>query len=442
MDTAAALPKACRIFVSYSHKDKKDALSFMTYFRLKLTELQLGIQPEQVYVERQKLLAGDQWDEGIQRALEEAEYFVFLVSADSLSSEYCVRRELAFAVLRGVPVLPIVLKPCPWNGQPIIGDPQNRKLGAFAALPKDESFDLCEVSKWPSGEADAWNTVVRQVGERLQRDKAQAAVPASITRTTQPPARLSPLLPYFCDQVERVTEFNGKVRQWENSALLVLSRGRYDDNVPRFWDRLRVKNLTDYLTVRNGQMLEPRPLVWPHDTASRGSKEQLATDLLGALSDALTGNAFRLQSAAALGEWLVGLSGVVPLVTTLPQQKKSALAAGIKTLLDLIEQCAGQQTPLYKLVVAAFIENEELMSPNAFGAALKLASYKHTFVIDLAPLLEIEEQDVRSWHRDQEIENLCKVGEEEFVKKVFVDATPAALRLRTFETRAKPILGL
>ncbi|HEY7641126.1 MAG TPA: toll/interleukin-1 receptor domain-containing protein [Steroidobacteraceae bacterium] len=438
-DTAAAQPKACRIFVSYSHKDKNDALTFMKYLRLKLKALQLGIEPEQVYVERQKLLAGDEWDAGIQLALDEAEYFVFLVSVDSLSSEYCVKRELAFAVQRGIPVLPIILKPCPWDGQPIVGDPQNRKLGVFAAIPKDEAFDLIEISKWQGGVDDAWNTVVQQLGERLVRDKARAVVPASITQTTQPPPRVSSLLPYFCNQVPTLNEFDGQIRKWESSALLVLSRGLYDDNVPRFWERLRIKNLKDYLTVRNGQMLEPRPLVWPYDGSRRGGKEQLATNMLGAVSNALTRNAFQLQNATALSEWLVGLNGVQPLVTTLPRQKKAEQAAGIRTLLDLLEQCAALQAPLQKLVVAAFITDKELQS-EGFGAALKPGNYPHTLVIDLAPLIEIDEQDIRSWHRDQEIESLCRVVEEDFVKQIFVEPQPASLRLGTFEERAKPIL--
>ena len=444
IEIAAPQPKACRAFVSYSHRDKGYARRFMKFLSLKLVELEsLGIGEEHVFFDQRKLLAGDEWDDSIQRALDEAEYFVFLVSVESLNSKYCVARELAIAVARGVPILPIILKPCPWEGQPMPGDPQNRKLSAFGALPKDDSFALRPVSKWPGDEADAWNTVVQQLAQRMLRDRGQAPVPASIARAATAPAssRLTPLLPYFCNQVAAVNRFNGRMRHWSSSALVVLCRGRHEDNVPRFWDRLRIKNLADYLSVHNGQLLEPRPLVWPQDTARRRRAEELASDMIGALSESLTGNSFQLKNVTALGEWLAGLWGVAPLVTTLPQEKKPVLALGLRTLLELIEQCP-EQTPVHRLVIAAVIENEAVMNEKDLIKSLKLAVYRHTHVIDLMPLQEIEAQDIRRWHRDHEIESLCGVSEEEFLRRVFGDPLLARLRLGTFDTRVRPILGL
>src|SRR5690242_9223092 len=84
-------PKQCRAFVSYSHRDNDDAQRFMKFLKLKLNELEsLGIGNEHVFFDQRKLLAGDEWDDSIQRALEEAAYFVFLVSVESLNSKYCV----------------------------------------------------------------------------------------------------------------------------------------------------------------------------------------------------------------------------------------------------------------------------------------------------------------------------------------------------------------
>src|SRR6476659_8661276 len=110
--------KACRVFVSYSHKDMEDAKEFIKFFGLKLRGTpKLRITMEQVFFDRNKLLAGDEWDESIQRALEEAQYFVFLVSADSLYSSYCYSRELKIAAARALPILQIVLDHCPWEEQ-------------------------------------------------------------------------------------------------------------------------------------------------------------------------------------------------------------------------------------------------------------------------------------------------------------------------------------
>jgi len=40
------------------------------------------------------------------------------------------------AAQRGIPNIPVVLLPCPWEEQPLLGDPRKRKLGAIGALPK------------------------------------------------------------------------------------------------------------------------------------------------------------------------------------------------------------------------------------------------------------------------------------------------------------------
>ena len=433
--------RQCRVFVSYSHRDAEDALRFMDFLRLKLRGLgTTGIREEHVYFDRQKLLAGDEWDDSIQRALEEAEYLVFLVSVASLNSKYCVARELAIAVARGVHVLPVILKPCPWDGLPVPGDPEARKLGAFGAVPKDDAFALRPVSKWES-DADAWNTVVDQLGERLLRDRGAPVIPASIARAGAPAAaRLTALLPYFCNEVAVVNDFNARVRQWDSAALLVLARGCHEDNVPRFWDRLRVKNLADYLKIHNGELLEPRPLVWPEASGRRRGAAELASDMLGALSEGLTGNSFHLKDVTAIAEWLSGLSGVQPLVTTLPRARKPILALGLRTLLDLIEQCG--DPAVHRLVIAVVIESDAARSDKDLVKSMKLGVYRHTRIIDLLPLDEIEVEDIRRWHRDHNIETLCRMSEDEFLRRVLGELPLPHFRLGVFDTRVRPILGL
>ncbi len=431
--------KSFRVFVSYSHRDADDARDFMGYFRVKLRGLGLaGIGEEHVFHDRSQLRAGDEWDDSIQRALEEIEYFILLVTVESLNSKYCLARELAVALSRGVPVIPIILKPCPWEGQPLVDDPKSRTLGALGALPKDDAFALRPVSRWQD-RSEAWNAVVEQLGERMLRDHGQAPLPPTPTTgpAEAPPSRVTPLLPYFCDQVATVNVFNSRVRDWSSSALLVLSRGCHDDNVPRFWDRLRVKNLADYLAVHNGQLLEPRPFVWPQDAGQRRSAAELSTDMLGALSESLTGNAFQLKDAAALGAWLAALRGVATVLTTLPQERTPTLTRGLKALLDLIEACP-TETPLYRLVIAAIVERDDLRGARELLRGI--AAGTRTHVIDLLPLQEIEEQDIRSWHRAHEIAAICGVSEQDFVQTILGPAE--RLRLGVFGSRAGTILGL
>lgn len=437
-------PSKCRIFVSYSHLDSAFAREFMKFLKLKLRELDAALQitESDVFFDRNKLRAGDDWDESIQAALDQTEYFILLLSGNSLNSEFCIKRELAQAVARGVPILQILLQPCPWEGQPLPGDAKKRRLGALGALPKDDSFCLQAIEHWERGAADAWTRTVEQLAERLLGERGQAPLPNSIA--SQPRGavtqRATSLLPYFCNQVASVNQFNGRVRTWQTHALLVLSRGHPLDNVPRFWDRLRTKNLADYLSVHNAQLLEPRPLVWPQETGHRRAAAELASDMLGALSEALTGNSFQLKDAAAIGQWLTAQAGVVPLVTTLPQDKKSVVALGLKVLLDVLEQSAPPNAP-HRLVVAAVLENEALAGEKDLIKALKLTGYSHTHVIDVLPLQEVEEEDIRRWHREHQIHMLCKLSEEELLKQVFTDAV-VRLRLGAFDARLRPILGL
>lgn len=136
-----------RVFVSYSHNDSDEAKQFMAYFKLQLEGLpELAISPEQVFFDRNKLLAGDEWDESIQCALEQAEYFIFLVSVNSLNSTYCCSRELAVAALKSLRIIQVILSPCPWENKPIPQDAKKRTLGALGALPKDGGFSLKPVS--------------------------------------------------------------------------------------------------------------------------------------------------------------------------------------------------------------------------------------------------------------------------------------------------------
>lgn len=434
----------CRIFVSYSHLDTPFAREFMKYLKLKLRELDAALQiaESHVFFDRNKLLAGDDWDESIQTALDQMEYFILLLSANSLISKYCIDRELTQAVRRGIPIVQILLQPCPWEDLPLPGDAKQRKFGALGALPKDDSFCLQAIEHWERGMADAWTTTVGQLAQRLLEERGQSPLPNSVA--SQPRAatnhRATSLLPYFCNQVASVNGFNGRLRAWQTHALLVLSRGQPLDNVPRFWDRLRTKNLADYLSMHNAQLLEPRPLIWPQETGHRRDAAGLASDMLGALSEALTGSSFQLKDPAAIGQWLTAQAGVVPLVTTLPRDKKSVVAQGLKVLLDVLEQSAPPNAP-HRLVVAAVLENDALAGEKDLIKALKLTGYSHTHVVDVLPLQEIEEEDIRRWHREHQIQSLCRLSEEELLAQVLSD-TVQRLRLGTFEVRLRPILGL
>jgi hypothetical protein len=394
---------------------------------------ELHISEEQVFFDRNNLLAGDDWDETIQCALEEADYFIFLVSTDSLNSSYCYSRELEAAARRRLPIIQIVLKDCPWEHQPIPGDARKRKLGALGAIPKDAQFQLRPIARWASDERDrAWNCVVKQLAEKLQeKGRPSAAFSARPSQT---------LLPFFCNQVGIVNRFNDRVTSWGNRAMLVLTRGLYEDNLAKFWDRLRTKDLTDYLTANNGQLIDQKPFAWPflpHEKPSDG-KESL-TAMLQALSDALTGNKHLITDIVSLSQWLSGQPATVPLFTQLPNGEKAQLAAGLKVLLHMLEQ-SPVDTALDKLIVTASIEAKSVLHDSDLSQTLALSGYQRTHIIDLPPLQEIERNDIRSWHLTHKIETDYRVTEDTLLDRVFGDTPPAPLRLRTFANKVQDLL--
>jgi TIR domain len=430
----------CRVFVSFSHKDMKLAERFITFLSVKVRTLpQLLIREQQIFFDRQRLRAGDEWDEAIQQALEEAHYFVFLISIDSLSSRFCLSRELKIAASRRIPIFPILLQDCPWEDLPIEGDPANRTLGAFAALPKNDNFDLCAIGSWRGKRDEALNRTVEQLSNAFLTYKA----PAVVQPLTQSDGHRAPaLLPYFCNQIDIVNQFNRRIQAWDNSALLVMSRGHYNDNLPRFWDRLREKNLKDYLSLRKSQLLEPRPLILPVPRAWTGDKEHLTSSMMSALSESLTGNAFELRDPVALSSYLTGLRGVVPLVASLPSASLQALAASLRSLIDLLEH-SPLGAHLERLAIAIFLEQRSLISIGDLCRALKLSGYGRTSVVDLEPLQQIDAGDVRRWFRDHAIDRLSGTSEEDLVQKVFgFKQNSRRLRLGQFDMRVRPFLGL
>ena len=445
LDVQSPERKNCRVFVSYSHKDMKAAEQFIKFFHLKLRGLtqKLSIAEEQVFFDRAKLLAGDEWDESIQRALEEAQYFILLISVDSLYSKYCIERELATSVGRALPILPILIDECPWKDHPVPGDQQKRTLGAFGALPKDEQFGLRPIAAWPETDrAAAWTRIVDQLTERLLRDLADPS-PSPIIRvsaqTIDSHHGTTPLLPYFCNQISTVNQFNGQVSTWNRHALVILTRGLYEDNVARFWDRLRNKNLRDHLTARNGILLEPKRFVWPFTADRKLSAKEMLSDMMQALSEALTGNLFQLNDGPSLSQWLAALPGVVPLVTAAPNQSKKMIASGLRALLDLLEQCP-METPLDRLVIAILIEDNDLIREKDLWKALKIVGYQRADLIDLMPLREIDESDIRIWHQFYDVEHLCRISEETLLQRIFGENQVRSLRLRAFAKKVETFL--
>lgn len=102
-----------KVFISYSHKDEawKDRL------QTQLTVLEMeGMFA--VWEDRQ-IMMGDNWYPAIEKAMNEADIAILLVSADFLTSRFIRGEEIPRLLERrkqeGIRVIPLILKPCPWR---------------------------------------------------------------------------------------------------------------------------------------------------------------------------------------------------------------------------------------------------------------------------------------------------------------------------------------
>lgn len=432
-----------RLFVSYSHADLLEfGQHFIKYLRLQIRgEHALGYAETDIFFDRDQLRAGEDWGESIQAALESAGAFIFLVSPNSLTSNFCVDRELKDAVLRGIPVIPVILCDCPWEEQPLPGDPQGRSIGKLGALPKDENFSLRPVRKW-NDPATAWNSVVCQIADALRTPAADASIGGAsrivpVARSTA--SAVPPLLPYACNQYLARASFDRGVVGWSRTALLVFIKGRLDDRLPRFWDRLRDKTLAEFvLSRRKTRVLSQRALKWPSAWDGNRVTRDMALDVCCALSEALEHNRYAISDCAGLASALTRQAEILPLMATLPDEPLKALSSTLRALLKLIESCP-EGAPVDQLTIAFLVESEPLIAEKNLVKALQLTGFQRTHIVELAPLEALTQEDVRVWYRDEQLEKFCSHDEQALVDLVFAGHTEP-IRFASFEASLKPLL--
>ena len=148
------------VFISYAHADEdlKDEL----VIHLATLKRQGKIKAWQ----DRDIEAGTEWDQEIKGQLEAAEIILLLITPRFLASDYCFDLEMQGAIDRHnagtARVIPIVLRPCDWQGTP---------FSKLQVLPKDAK----PVTTW-SNKDEAFLDVVkgiRRAVESLQAKKSQ-----------------------------------------------------------------------------------------------------------------------------------------------------------------------------------------------------------------------------------------------------------------------------
>src|ERR1043165_7769696 len=165
-----------RIFISYSraNKDRRDRL-VKNLGTLKAEGI-ISIWHDGC------IEAGDLWRDELDRAMNEAEVALFLVSADFIASPFCQDVEVPRMLERhrdeGVLIIPVIVDFCDW--QPI------KRISQFQALP-DGGKPVPSLRP----QSKAWTQVVEGLRQRLtnnppaKRLPAVAAVPESVKSPTK-----------------------------------------------------------------------------------------------------------------------------------------------------------------------------------------------------------------------------------------------------------------
>lgn len=144
-----------KTFCCYSHEDEE----YLKNLHRHLKQLERdGLIS--LWYDRQ-LLAGSNLDSQIMQELESSELFLFLVSSNSIASNYCYEVEFETALHRAqsesMILVPIILEPCDWRNTP---------LARLIALPKDGM----PISEW-SDSNKAFHDVAEKLRELISKSK-------------------------------------------------------------------------------------------------------------------------------------------------------------------------------------------------------------------------------------------------------------------------------
>lgn len=144
-------PDPISIFVAYSRKDEV----YLQKLRKHLRPLERRGEVKIWY--DGDIEVGSNWDAMIKEHLHSADIILPLVSADALASDYFHDTEMRIALDRQangvVEIIPIILKMCLWEYEPI---------GELQALPKDGK----PIESWQR-ESEAYTSVLKGVKERI-----------------------------------------------------------------------------------------------------------------------------------------------------------------------------------------------------------------------------------------------------------------------------------
>ena len=125
------------VFISYCHADETWKDRLVRHLKVLDLEDQLTIWDDR------RIAAGDEWRPQIEAALDNADLAVLLITADFLISDFIRRTEVPTLLRRrtseGVRVIPLLVKPCPWQAVDWLAALQCRPTDARFLSAGDEN---------------------------------------------------------------------------------------------------------------------------------------------------------------------------------------------------------------------------------------------------------------------------------------------------------------
>ena len=154
-----------KVFISYSHNNT----SWLNKLRIHFAGLRRSGKIEQWT--DQEILAGEMWDDKIKDAMNQADVFVCLLSADFIASEYIWNTELKEIFKqkkeKNAHVIFVYLEPFDIGSireASISDDLKNTTISDFEIIPKDDNEQLRAASLWLNE-----NNALAKIAERIRK---------------------------------------------------------------------------------------------------------------------------------------------------------------------------------------------------------------------------------------------------------------------------------
>ena len=162
--------QALKLFISYSHADKKHHDNFIKHLASLKRSGCISAWSDR------ELIAGDNLDEEIKSELNSADIIAFLISPDFLNSFYCIEIELMETLNRltdyQIRIVPIIVECCDWK---------DGVINQFVAIPPDGQ----PISKHDDAN-EAWLGVIqkiKKVREKLLEVRHEGGAPIIATKS-------------------------------------------------------------------------------------------------------------------------------------------------------------------------------------------------------------------------------------------------------------------